>query len=213
MIDSNTTPSEKTENQNVDNSRENKPIVDAKTYLFSTGFTFGELSIWLAIGMPVLYLLIAIIEGSSYIWRPIAIFLYIILLFLGIFLIYGIAKSPSDITQKRGLFELDFTLTLLGSIAVIVGFSQLCRHLFLMAGGFVSQQTGYWHWLRFGFSNLFESALFDIPAIYEWNLSEIKATSVWSRTIVFAFRTTIEFLVVVMILVKQSWHGKTDRAL
>ncbi len=199
MNDLDSAPVDTTEQTPV-NSGESKAIVKQEPApLFSPGFTFGELSGLLAFGVPVLCVLMALIEGSSYIWRPIAIVLYIALLLFGILLI-GFANFPSDATKKYGAFEMEFALTLLGGIAVLVGFSQVGRHLSLLVGGFVSQQAGYWHWLRFGFSNMLESVLFDIPAIYEWNLSEIKPTSTWARTAVFVFRTTIEFLVVAMIL-------------
>lgn len=182
---------------------------------FSPGFTFGELSAWLALGVPVLCLFMALIEGSSYIWRPIAIVLYAILLLLGIFLIavasIVVADIPSDTGNKFGT-EAEFALTLLGAIAVLVAFSQASRHLYLIVGGFFADQAGYWHWLRFGFSNLLESLLFDIPTIYDWNISEIKATYTWSRTIVFIFRTTIEFLVVAGILrqIRIAWKERQN---
>lgn len=198
-----------TEQPPVDSGESKTIIGQEPAPLFSPGFTFGELSGWLAFGVPVLCVLMAVIEGSSYIWRPITIVLYIVLLLFGI-LIIGFANFPSDTTEKYSAFEMEFALTLLGSIAVLVGYSQVSRHLSLLIGGFVFQQDGYWHWLRFGFSNLLESVLFDIPAIYEWNLSEIKATSTWSRTAVFVFRTTIEFLVVAMILrqAKIAWKKR-----
>lgn len=199
MSESNSTSIEAIEQPPV-NSGESKTIVEQESApSFSPGFTLGELSGWLALGVPALYLLIALVEGSSYIWRPIAVVLYIALLLFGILLV-AFANFPSDTAEKYGVFELEFALTLLGGIAVLVGFSQVSRHLSVLTGGFISEQTGFWHWLRFGFSNLLESVLFDIPTIYEWNLSEIRATNTWSRTVVFVFRTSIEFLVVAMVL-------------
>ena len=65
---------------------------------------------------------------------------------------------------------------------------------------------------RFGFSNLLESLLFDVPAIYEWNITEIKAVSTWSRTLILLFRTSIEFLVVSMIIrqFKFAWGNRAN---
>jgi len=186
--------------QVVTNSGESVEVVEQDSApSFSSGFTLVELSGLLALGVPALCLLLALIEGSSYIWRPIAVVLYVALLLFGILLI-AFARLPSDAIEKYGAYELDAAFTLLGTIAVLVAFSQVGRHLYLLIGGFLSEQAGYWHWLRFGFSNLLESVLFDIPAIYDWNISEIRATSTWSRTIVFLFRTTIEFLVVATVL-------------
>ncbi|MBC7261140.1 MAG: hypothetical protein H5T63_03920 [Chloroflexi bacterium] len=214
MNDSNNAPVETDEQQSV-NSGESKTIVGQEPApLFSPGFTFGELSWRLALGVPVLCMLMALIEGSSYIWRPVAIALYVILLLLGISAIAVVliavddASDTSDTSSKYGT-EAEFALALLGSIAVLVAFSQVSRHLYLIVGGFIADQSGYWHWLRFGFSNLLESILFDIPAIYDWGISEIRATSTWSRTVVFVFRTTIEFLVVAGILRQARIAWKT----
>jgi len=199
MSDSTNSAIETTERASVGPSESGTTIGQKSAPLFSPGFTFGELSAWLAFGVPALCLLIALIEGSSYIWRPLAIILYTVLLLLGIFIIIG-SNLPDTTEKDDDLVEFDLALTLLGSITVLVGFSQIGRHLSFLIGGFYSEQMGYWHWLRFGFSNLLESVLFDIPSIYEWNLSEIRAISTWSRTMVFVFRTSIEFLVVAMIL-------------
>jgi len=214
--------------------------------LVRRGFAFSELSRELALGMPALCLLMALIEGSSYIWRPIAIVLYAGSILFGFMLIYKmdflgifdviedivivflhaiiivLAKLTNDTDLYRYLqfkekidekyendwekYELehfsamDISSVLLGGILILVGFSQIGRHLSFLVGGFISEQMGYWHWLRFGFSTLLESVLFDLPTIYEWNISEIKAGSIWSRTFVFVFRTTIEFMAVAMIL-------------
>jgi len=217
---------------------------------FRPSFTFGEFSGWLALGMPALCILMALIEGSSYIWRPIAVVLYATLILVGIkltfnfddpdildeilmllvkFTIIALAKltnhaefyslvekiEETEEEYERSLETIhlkyysaaNLALALLGGIVVLVGFSQVNRHLSFLLGGFTAEQMGYWHWLRFGLSNLLESVLFDIPTIYEWNFSEIRAVSTWSHTLVFVFRATIEFLVVVTILhqAKRAW--------
>jgi hypothetical protein len=74
-----------------------------------------------------------------------------------------------------------------------------------------AEQTGYWHWLRFGIANLLEATLFDLPAIYNWQISEIKPVEFWPRTIVFIFRTSLELIVIVAILnqivtARRNWH-------
>lgn len=217
-----------------------------------TDFTLKEFSGWLAFGIPALYLLMAVIEGSSYIWRPIAAVLYIALIICGAYLLrvgetfdfmgnllLNLAKlilvilakldtrladisfetlekienakkeleQELEATELKYYSEWDLALPIIGGIAVLVGFSQLSRHLSILLGGFTSNQLGYWHWLRFGFSTLLESVLFDLPTIFEWQLSEIRPISTWSRVFIFLFRTTVEFFVVVTILrqSKTAW--------
>lgn len=217
-----------------------------------TDFTLKELSGWLAFGMVALCLSMAVIEGSSYIWRPIAVVLYIALTFFGAYLLgvdkyfdfmgdllINLAKlimvilakldtrladisfktleeienTEKESEQKQEAIELKYysewnlALPIIGGIAVLVGFSQLSKHLSILLGGFASDQLGYWHWLRFGISTLLESVLFDLPTIFEWQVSEIRPTSTWSRLFIFVFRTTVEFFVVVTVLrqSKMAW--------
>lgn len=180
---------------------------NAKKTVFSRSFTLGKFSGWLSFYIPILYLLLYLIEGSSYIWRPISIFLYMAFVVLAFFLLLGITITKKDEINEPGI---NLALALGGAIAVLASFSQISRHLYLSFGGFVADKTGYWHWLRFGFANLLEGVLFDIPAIYDWKISEIKATDFWSRTVLFLFRTSLEFLVIVAVwhnikIVRQNW--------
>lgn len=218
-----------------------------------TDFTLKELSGWLAFGMLALCLSMAVIEGSSYIWRPIAVVLYIALTLFGAYLlgaekifIFGatyllinsaklmlvilakldtrfadisfetleeVENMGKETEQKLEAIELKYysewnlALPIIGGTAVLVGFSQLSRHLSILLGGFTSDQLGYWHWLRFGISTLLESVLFDLPTIFEWQVSEIRPISTWSRVFIFVFRTIVEFFVVVTILrqSKMAW--------
>ncbi len=186
---------------------EQPPESKQRPTLLTPGFSWSEFSLQLAFWMPVFCLLIALIEGSSYLWRPIAIFLYIILFLAGLF--FAFIGLLLDADEKHGN-ETELVLTVVGLLAALVGFSQASRHVYLLVGGFISEQAGYWHWLRFGISELLESILFDIPAIYEWNISEIRATSTWSRTGIFIFRTALEFLIIAAILrqVRIAWNQR-----
>jgi len=200
------------EGQSAPEIRAETPAPEVTTqHAVISGFTLRELSGWLAFGVPLLYLTMAAIEGSSYIWRPLAILLYMLLLLVAIaFILFG--NFPSEADEKYDLYEFNAALTLLGAIAILVSFSQISRHLYLLFGGFAAQQTSYWHWLRYGFANVLESVLFDVPAIYDWNISEITATAFWSRTVLLIFRTSLEFIVVAAILrqakiARQKWHS------
>lgn len=229
-----------------------KELNQLSAQLPKTDFNLNEISGWLAFGMLALCLSMAVIEGSSYIWRPIAVVLYIALTLFGAYLLgaekifdfqfdllmnlaklilvmlakldarvadisfevlEGIENMEKETEQKLEAIELkyyseeDLALPIIGGIAVLVGFSQLSRHLSILLGGFASDQLGYWHWLRFGISTLLESVLFDLPTIFEWQVSEIRPISTWSRVFIFVFRTIVEFFVVVTILrqSKMAW--------
>ncbi|HKP52009.1 MAG TPA: hypothetical protein VJ183_05085 [Chloroflexia bacterium] len=112
--------------------------------------------------------------------------------------------------QNIQLTEIKSSVVVLSAIALLVSFSQISKHLNIVFGGFSADSLGYWHWLRYGFANLFEGAFFDIPAIYNWGVSEIQPTVFWSQTIVFIFRTSLEFLIVANIL-SQVRHARRLR--
>jgi hypothetical protein len=168
----------------------------------SSGITIFRLLCWLALGVPISYILLTLAELSSYVWTPLSISLYVVLIMLAILVMRGINSRPSVINamEQDFLYELSMTFTIMGFILAMACFSQICRHLYILFGGFDADNADYWHWLRFGVSNLLDSTLFDVPDIFEWNFSEIKATSFWSRTIVFIFRTSLEFLIIAGIL-------------
>lgn len=170
---------------------------------FTEGFEFGELSSNLAVLMPIFCILLALIEGSSYIWRPIAVVLYTALIIFGAMMLLGNSSNEKYPT----FIATDFAMTVLYVLAVTVGFSQVNRHMAILQGGFLAEQTGYWHWMRFGVANLLEAAIFDVPAIYAWHITEIEPTTMWSRTGVFIFRTLVEFGVVVSLIQssREAW--------
>jgi hypothetical protein len=185
----------------VQSAENNREIVEARKHNFIITALYSDL----ALGVPLLYLILAIIELSGYIWHPVAVTLYI-----GMFLFALCIVSISKL-QKYEYFNFDALITVLATIAILVSFSQICRHLYLLSGGFFAEQTGYWHWLRFGIANLLEATLFDLPAIYNWQISEIKPVEFWPRTIVFIFRTSLELIVIVAILnqivtARRNWH-------
>jgi len=227
----------------------------------------GEITNWLAIGIPLLCLATVVIESTSYLWRPITVILYSVFALVGIGLIelgnpflgsfvwllflklivflvkmifVGlsiVATNPADSTLlewarkelDKVMFDIDrrnrqweeweetiavnwpnlnFAHTILGAIAILISFSQFLRHLSILIGGFSYEHTTFWYWLRFGFSNFLEALLFDIPSIYEWHMSGIRAVSGWGRFVVFVFRTSIEFWVVAAILHQVNMYTK-----
>lgn len=173
------------------------------------GLTFKELSFYLAIWIPITFCVLGLIEALSLLWRPIAIVLYLILLLFSLLIMFGMRISPN--IGKIGEEEVDVALFFVSTIFLLVSFSQLSRHLYLQFGGFQADQVGYWHWLRFGIQNILESILLDIPAIYDWNISEIRAITFGSRTLLFLFRTSLELMVITQLLqlirfAKNNWR-------
>jgi hypothetical protein len=169
-----------------------------KPTIFSDGFQFGEFSALLAGLIPLVFVLLALIEATGLLWRPIAIGLYFLVFSVAILLLW--AAGLGQELAKPGQEEVGVAIIAAAAILVIASFSQLVRYLNIQFGGFLANQTGYWHWLRFGIANVLEAILFDIPAIYKWNITEIEAVTFWSQTLLFIFRTSLEFLVVIQLV-------------
>jgi len=158
------------------------------------GFQLRDFSVYLSVHIPIAFLVLGLIESLGLVWRPIAGAFYLILLAASLFILLGMSLSKE--LAKPGQEVTAVSVVVVAGLFAVVSFSQFSRYLYLWRGGFTASQSGYWHWLRFGIANLLESILFDIPAIYNWNVTEILGVKFWSRTLVFIFRTSIEFLIV-----------------
>ena len=183
-----------TDQTTTDNPASGQP----KPTIFSDGFQFGEFSALLAGLIPLAFILSALIEATGLLWRPMAIGLYFLVFSTAMFFLW--AAGLGQELEKPGQEEVGVAIIAAAAILTIASFSQLVRYLYMQFGGFLANQTGYWHWLRFGIANVLEAILFDIPAIYRWNVTEIEATTFWSQTLLFMFRTSLEFLVVIQLV-------------
>jgi len=164
-----------------------------------SSYSLANVSKLLALGFLPLCLIMAMVEAVSETWRPLGIVVNVILLVVSVIsLIKLLPKEQSD--NPTRIIEFEFGAVMLSSLIFVVGFSQTFRHLSYMIAGFDADQTGYWHWLRFGLANFLDAMLFDWPTIYNWQISEIHATSGQTRFLVFLFRTLIEFIVVANII-------------
>lgn len=174
-------------------------------------FTLSELSAAMVFCEVALALMLALAEGAAYLWRPIGIALYVVVLLLTLLWLF-VAVTDSSENSPVDDSEIGAAFAIVGAFGLVVSFSELTRHLYMQIGGFTAARADYWHWLRFGSANLLEAVLLDMPNVYAWNLSEVRPTVTWSRTLVFVFRSSIEFLVIVA-LVKQVrvarkyWHN------
>lgn len=161
----------------------------------SSNNLFANISILLALGFLPLCMLMALVEAGSEIWRPFGVIFNVILLIVSVILLVRLLPNENAQRRIRGL-EFNFAAVMMSSLIFVVGFSQTFRHLSFMIAGFTADQSGYWHWLRFGLANFLDAILFDWPTIYDWQLSEITANTGQTRFLVFTFRTLIEFIVV-----------------
>jgi hypothetical protein len=186
-----------------------------RSNLFSEAFTFWELSWGFALGTPLLYLLLFLIEVTSYVWKPFAVFLYAALFAIALLMTSVLIGFSHDESKPHDA-EFNTALAVLCGIAALACFSQASKHLYALAGGFSATGMGYWHWMRFGCSNFLEAVLFDIPDVYDWNVSEIHPSEFWSRTILLVFRTSLEFMVVAALLhaaagARKAWSIPVER--
>ncbi|GCE28270.1 hypothetical protein KDA_37540 [Dictyobacter alpinus] len=155
-------------------------------------------SIFMALGSFVIYVLLACIEALSRLWNPLSIACYGFLLLLASFIMYVYLMEGEFTKKENAPFHL--SMTLLGVIVTLVSFSQVCRHVAIEFGGFAAHQNGYWHWLRFGLAHMLDSSLFNMPSSYDWSISEIEPTTVWTRTLVFLFDLCTQVFIVAVVL-------------
>jgi hypothetical protein len=97
----------------------------------------------------------------------------------------------------RSVFEGDSLGESIGGalaalVVLSVAFSQFCRYLTNLEGGFVSGQSGYWHWLRFGPATLFDNTLFGVSEIFAWNFTDIRPIALWSQFLVLAYNAVLQ---------------------
>lgn len=162
-------------------------------------FSIHEFNELFVLGIVITGILLVSTESLSRLWPPLGIILYgidVIFFLIVIVLGYLGISYASDWNTE----EINIAASIAASIGIILAFSQLCRYSFLSWGGFNATSSNYWYWLRYSIANFLEAGLFDIPAIYEWQITNVQATANWSRGYLFIFRTILEFIVVASIL-------------
>ncbi len=114
--------------------------------------------------------------------------------------------KPSSVEDEN---DFSFTIAFLSvvSIVIIVSFGQLCRHLQQLAGGFTATRSSYWYWVGFGLEEFVNAVLLDAPNIYGWRVSDIRAVSLWARSLQFAFH-----LCLIAVVIVAAWqHARLAR--
>lgn len=170
----------------------------------------AQLSGFFAKGLPGTFLALAAIEFTSFVWRPIAIVLYavafvvssaysLLLLRFDSRVGHDILETPwLEISQIGRGYGLPFVLSSL--VAILVSFSELCRHLTLQFGGFAANQMGYWHWLRFGVSWIADNVLFNSSQILGWDVSEIRPIEPWAQILTVVFNVSLDLAAIAAVV-------------
>ncbi len=170
-----------------------------------SGFSRFDISYGFAFWFIAAYIVLAAAEGLAILWRPLGISAYSLLILIAIAWAAYLVFEPigSDRVDANTFGSAPSALVIL-----VVAFCELCRLLALSVGGFTSQGTGYWHWLRYGASWALDNGLFNASEIFDWHLSEIHATVAWSRFLVLAFNVALEVLAIAAILRYASFFWK-----
>ena len=181
---------------------------------YADGFQLHEASFSIALFMPMAIIVLALAEGASLLWRPLGFFVYAIIYLLSIFFAFGLLFYDIKEEVKNAREEIFLAMSLAIGLFYLVSFSQLSRDINIWWGGYDKSTEGYWTWMRFGVSNYLEAILLDVPAIYNWKLTDIKAISFWTCTFQVLFRAVLEFAVIAQLIktakyVKDGWNNTT----
>jgi hypothetical protein len=121
-------------------------------------------------------------------------------LFMYLRITYLMGKYPSGRAHSVGGDIVRYLLILLWVPFFIVVFSQLFRDLYDVFGGFVSPYDDYWHWAQFGLSWFVDDVLLGATEIFDWNLSSIRPTALWSKLFVLAFNIALQVIVITSVV-------------
>jgi hypothetical protein len=171
---------------------------------------------WGAIGF------FALAEASAAVWRPLTIVFYVLFLlgavafiFLAKYLVSNIEELFPGAEEQLSLEYLALSCGAL--LALVVGFSQLCKHLSFYFGGFSPTTDNFWDWTRFGVSWLTDNVLANLSQIFQWHISDIQAVSVWSEVLVWVFNVVLDVLAIVTVVQAfnraRSNRGRAQREL
>lgn len=105
--------------------------------------------------------------------------------------------------DKNATTESEMALLLIALAGSAALFGLMCRDLLLMGGaGFTGLPpvASRWTWMAYGIDNLLECGLFDLPSVYEFQLTKIKPSNFWTQTFVMAYRLMVDYILVVALL-------------
>ncbi len=152
-----------------------------------------------------LYLIIA--EGSRLLSKGFPL----LFIGLGIVSIYIVGwgatlKKRSEKSLRYSYGQDDLAVECSCIFSLFIMFGLFFQNLHSQFPGFfmVGHDTTYLHWLLFTIENILESIV-DVLSIYEINVSGIRPTDYWSKTVILLFRFTVNAVLIVLIV--RNWRN------
>lgn len=98
--------------------------------------------------------------------------------------------------------EMILAMLLVAMLAATIIFGILCQeiHEHLGTGFDGVDRHDRWYWIGFGFDNLFEAAFLDAPNVYGLSITTIRASNIWTQTLVLLFRGSCNLLIIRAVL-------------
>ena len=164
-------------------------------------FTIGEFTLYIFVAAGFAAVLIALSEVSRLLFPTLPLILHGMSLGFVIFMIFGFAAMEHEAAIKPFKSEggeILVSLLIMGTLAASIMFGLFCRELYFeLNAGFMGQtSSNHLEWVGFGLDILFEAVFLDAPAMYELNMSDIHTPSFWTRSLVFLFRLTVDFILI-----------------
>jgi hypothetical protein len=123
-----------------------------------------------------------------------------------------LADAPPMLRPLITTLPFDTFFLLLQRLALLVGvivtFSGLCRHWYLAYGGFTSSSADFWAWQGYGVEWLLDNYSLNLTQIFHWRLSDIQASALGSRVLVFGFNVVLDVVAVRSIVLLSQSMGK-----
>lgn len=138
-------------------------------------------------------LVMAFLWMAEALWRPLGIFLYLVMMGFS----FAIVSDKVLSTKKRIVPDAGTQALVLSSMVVIlVAFSQINRYYYIRYGGFEAANDSYWHWLRYGTASVADAMLRGVPQVWEWQLTEITPVAFWPRVMLVLFQLAADVLAI-----------------
>jgi hypothetical protein len=89
-------------------------------------------------------------------------------------------------------------------------FGEISRYWYFAFGGFTTSGADYWEWVRFGVAWALDSLTFNLSQIFAWPVSDIQATALVPRLLVFGYTVALEALILANLFdfVRTRWLQK-----
>lgn len=145
------------------------------------------------------YLILLLVEYLAGRWAVLGPILNGTLLLAAIGLVAAVRDLSRPDNPERPDPSTGFALLSILAIVTVISYAQLCRYLQLLIGGFTARRDSYWYWVAFGLDEFLNGVLLDAPRVYGWQVSDVRAVSLWARSLHFLFHLGITTVVIVTV--------------